>query len=140
MKNFKKYLIILCFSTNAIFAYSQLEIVKLIPPAPTPGTSAMLSIFYSVYYRVILEDNSQLKADQMILYPNPSVDDEEIGIKLPENGSEKGTLYIYSLEGQLIQSIQYQNRTAQINGGILKKGTYHVIDGESKIIRKIQKI
>ena len=83
--------------------------------------------------------NGQLTKDDFVVYPNPSAD--MIHFNLPENKT-KGTIVVYSILGQKIQSQEVANRFVTLSIADLPKGIYfYTFESEGfsksgKIIKK----
>ena len=112
---------------------------KLIPASPYSPISSTISIMNNTYYKVILTDDKSKENDAMLLYPNPTYGHDLINIKMPFSGDKNGTLLIYSVNGEMILSINYEDYICTIDASKLLKGNYLIVDQKSNTKRQIEK-
>jgi len=112
----------------------------LIPPPGFNSLTKSISIYNSSSYKIIIEGIQSNLDDELVLMPNPINDQEQIYIRVPQSAPERGNLQIYSLNGSLVMDIKYENRFAQIDGDMLKNGTYLVYEKTTKMNQKLIKL
>ena len=86
------------------------------------------------------EISNYLDDIQISIYPNPAKDIVNIDI-VGKNVSGNNSIYIYSMDGQLIKQTTRSNNRIQIDLSFLSQGTYLMIiqTGNCKYIQKLIK-
>jgi len=112
---------------------------KLIPASPFSPISSTISIMNNTYYRVILTDNQNKANEAMLLFPNPAYGDDYINIKMPLSSEKNGTLLLYSMSGELILSLKYEDHICTIDSSKLLKGNYFIFDQKTNTKCQLEK-